>query len=84
MLRREKQREWRAANPGKIKARLERERKPPVELVCAECEETFMGRPHARLFSRQCKDRRSWRLHPEQVRAKERRKRKRRRAKELV
>jgi hypothetical protein len=74
-----KQREWRAANPERVAAYNESRRKPLVELECVECGEKFEGRPHAKLCSRRCKDKRYRRLHPEQVRAKEQRKRERRR-----
>jgi hypothetical protein len=79
---REKKRQWREAHPEEIAAYNESRRKPLAELV--ECEKGFEGRPHAMLCSRRCKDRRYRRMHPEQVRAKERRKYERRRERRSV
>jgi hypothetical protein len=54
-------------------------RMPPAKLRCVECGQDFEGR-RGRLLcgSRRCKDRRYARQHPEELRAKERRKYERR------
>jgi len=58
-------------NRGRINAAR---RKPPAKLRCVECGGEFEGRKGKLLCSRRCKDRRYARLHPEAVRAKQRRK----------
>jgi hypothetical protein len=75
----ERQRLWRAEHPELVAAANERRRVKPVEKTCPECGEKFMGPAHKKLCGkRSCKDKRYARAHPEQVRAKEQRKRARR------
>jgi len=55
-----------------------------AELTCSECGETFEGWRGRLICSPRCKDRRFKRLHPEQARAKQRRKDARRRARGMT
>ena len=53
----------------------ERRRVPPTESVCVECGAAISGRKDRLLCdNRQCKDRRYQRLHPDEYKAKRRRK----------
>jgi hypothetical protein len=72
----ESSRQWRQAHPEQN----ERRRIPPTKLKCAECGEGFEGRRDRVVCSRRCKDRRYGRLHPEELREKQRRKYQRRKA----
>jgi hypothetical protein len=68
-------RRWRERNADKLR----RPRVSPSKLKCAECGVEFVGRKDRLLCrARRCKDRRYARLHPEALRAKERRKYERR------
>jgi hypothetical protein len=59
--------------------KLRRPRVAPSQLTCVECGASFVGRKDRLLCgARRCKDRRYARLHPEELRAKERRKYERR------
>jgi hypothetical protein len=71
----ERTRQWRREHPEhKLRRRV-----PPSKLTCTECGVVFEGRKDRLVCSRRCKDRRYARLHPDQLRAKERRKHERRR-----
>jgi hypothetical protein len=72
----ERTRQWRAEHP---ELRLSRPRVAPSKLKCVECGVAFEGRKDRLVGSRRCKDKRYARLHPDQLRAKERRKHERRR-----
>ena len=76
----ERNRRWRAEHPEQQQAYNERRRVPPVERACVECGGSFEGPKNRLLCSRRCKDRRYARSHPEKLRAKQRRKDARRRA----
>ena len=76
-------RRWRAENPEWIAAHSESRRKPPAKHICPECGVVFYGRRDRLTCSRRCKDARYRRRHPEEYRAKERRKDARRRARQL-
>ena len=76
--RREASRLWRAEHRDECD---ERRRVPPLKLRCVECGGEFVGRKGKLICSRSCKDRRYARLHPEALRAKQRRKDERRRIK---
>ena len=69
--RREASREWRMAHRDECN---ERRRVPPSKLRCVECGGEFEGRKGKLICSRRCKDRRYARLHPEELREKQRRK----------
>jgi hypothetical protein len=75
--RREASREWRTAHRDECN---ERRRVPPSKLRCVECGGEFEGRKGKLICSRRCKDRRYARLHPEELREKQRRKYARRKA----
>ena len=61
---------------------MRRPRVAPSRKKCVECGTEFVGRKDRLLCgARRCKDRRYARLHPEELRAKERRKYERRRIK---
>jgi hypothetical protein len=78
-------REWRRRNPDKVAEYNERRRIPPTESVCVECGATITGRKDRLLCDqRRCKDQRYQRTHPDEYRAKRRRKDARRRAREYV
>ena len=63
-------------------AAMRRPRVAPSRKKCVECGTEFVGRKDRLLCgARRCKDRRYARLHPEELRAKERRKYQRRRIK---
>jgi len=64
-------RAWREQNRERVNAAR---RTQPAKLRCVECGGEFEGRKGKLLCSRRCKDRRYARLHPEAVRAKQRRK----------
>ena len=67
---------WRERNADKLR----RPRVAPSQKTCVECGASFVGRKDRLLCgARRCKDRRYARLHPEAVRAKQRRKDERRR-----
>jgi hypothetical protein len=70
-------RAWREQNRERINAAR---RTPPVKLRCVECGGEFEGRKGKLICSRRCKDRRYARLHPEELREKQRRKYARRKA----
>ena len=70
----ERTRRWRREHP---EHKSRRPHVAPSKLTCVECGVTFEGRRDRLVCSRRCKDRRYARLHPEQFRAKERRKRQR-------
>lgn len=70
---------WRAANPDRVHEYNESRRVSVRTFYCVECRRPFASTRSDRLVcSRRCKDARYRRLHPEVVRAKERRKRQRR------
>lgn len=77
-------RQWRLAHPENVAAYQARynakRRVQPVERVCVECGEKFLGRPNRIVCSARCKDRRFRRLHPGADAAKSRAKRARRKA----
>jgi hypothetical protein len=70
---------WRAENPESVEAYNASRRIGPARLTCSECGREFQGRPNGLVCSPACRDRRYRRLHPEQVREKERRRVARRR-----
>jgi hypothetical protein len=67
----ESAREWRERNRERVNAAR---RTPPARLTCVECGGEFEGRKDKLICSRRCKDRRYARLHPEELREKQRRK----------
>jgi hypothetical protein len=69
-------RQWRREHPESN----ERRRIPPSKLRCVECGGEFEGRKGKLICSRRCKDRRYARLHPEELREKQRRRYARRKA----
>jgi hypothetical protein len=75
---------WRERNPDQVAAYNASRRVQPAKLQCVECGEAFEGRPNRLVCSRRCKDRRYARLHPEQVREKNRRHQANRRARSGV
>jgi hypothetical protein len=70
----ERTRRWRREHP---EHKSRRPHVAPSKLTCVECGASFEGRKDRLVCSRRCKDRRDAQLHPEQLRAKERRKRQR-------
>ena len=72
----ERTRQWRLEH----REDNERRRVPPSKLTCVECGGEFEGRKGKLICSRRCKDRRYARLHPEELREKQRRKYLRRKA----
>lgn len=70
-------RAWREQNLERVNAAR---RKRPAKLRCVECGAEFEGRKGELICSRRCKDRRYARLHPDELREKQRRKYARRKA----
>jgi hypothetical protein len=77
--RSEESRRWRAENPEYVEAYNASRRVGPTRLTCSECGVEFEGRPNRLVCGAACGDRRYRRLHPEQIREKERRRARRRR-----
>jgi hypothetical protein len=74
-------RAWRAAHPEYREAYNLARRVQPTKVVCTECGLEFLGRPDRVVCDRRkCKDARYRRLHPEEWKAKVRRKSARARA----
>jgi hypothetical protein len=70
-------RAWREQNRERVNAAR---RTPPAKLRCVECGGEFEGPKGKLICSRRCKDWRYARLHPEELREKQRRKYARRKA----
>jgi hypothetical protein len=76
----EASRAWRERNPEWVRAYAEARRRQPVDRVCSECREHFLGGPNKIVCSSTCAERRRRRLHPERERARQRAKYARRKA----